>query len=246
MRTARPTGRPPKAMPSRRVYLTLDAPDHDLLEAYARQSNRPLANVAVQLLLDTLRSGLDEDGRIDRAVIDANLRTLRGEDVPVERGPRWTWPIGALLADRQWWDRWLPHLNELLGRKLREPTKPGGPSRAGYGERQSASEPRLVVDQRGFADLMEFLFPTLTTDQGDVSWRSIDYPKLMGPAAPIWEAVIRHVATALASLEQSSEPKADPRYRFILEDELTGAWLRTLTYLIGQDQPEATPTRRLV
>src|SRR5205807_1197908 len=85
--------------------------------------------------------------------------------------PRWEWPIDVLLADAEWWDRWLPRLHELLGRRLApEPPQPRRP----YGERGPTPEP--TVDERGYSDLLGFLFPAIEDPQGTLTWRSPDYP----------------------------------------------------------------------
>lgn len=73
--------------------------------------------------------------------------------------PRWEWLIDALLADRRRWDRWLPDLNELLGRKLSDRS-------AGYGKGNA------IVDRRGYGDLLEYLFPTVVVGRDAISWRS--------------------------------------------------------------------------
>src|ERR1700738_22955 len=75
--------------------------------------------VAGDLLRKVLYGAQDPNGRVDKGQVEAMLRALRSEaDQPAQDEPIWEWPIEAILADARWWDRWLPDLNELLGRKL--------------------------------------------------------------------------------------------------------------------------------
>jgi hypothetical protein len=153
------------------------------------------------------------------------------------RWARWRWPMEDLLADTAWWDRWLPDLYELLGRDLRgEPDEWGGPG-----------EP--IVDRRGYGDLLTYLFPPVD----DVTWRSADYPRMAslqarqgaqhGTSPPVraqvWEPVLRHVATALRALEETSAAGTDPQLRLEAEARITGSWVQVLRTLVGE-QP-ATP-----
>src|ERR1700730_18365281 len=133
-------GRPKNEVPSRRVHLTVDEATADALEAYARSVDRRTATAAVELL----EAGLARAAGVDAEELAAARRRVdelerevsrleRGQHVAgddgAEEGPRWEWPLEALLADRAWWDRWLPRLYELLGR-------PGWQeARGAYGDR---------------------------------------------------------------------------------------------------------------
>jgi hypothetical protein len=116
------------------------------------------------------------------------------------------------------------------------------------------------VDERGYSDLLGFLFPPITDPSGPLTWRSADYPAAAaiadagdsgaegGPRrslrAQVWEPVIRHVAEALCALESTGEPGADAYLRLRAEAEITGPWARTLRHLVGEEEPEL-PRRRL-
>jgi hypothetical protein len=65
--------------------------------------------------------------------------------------------MAELLADRAWWERWLPRLGELLGRDL-----PASTNGRGTG-----------LDERGYLDILGHLLPPI----GEVTWRSPDYPR---------------------------------------------------------------------
>jgi hypothetical protein len=236
------TGRPRRTEPARRFNLTLSKTEHDLLAAYAQELGQPPTRVAGDLLRKILYGAQDQDGRVDQGQVEAMLRALRGEsDQPAQYEPIWEWPIEAILADARWWDRWLPDLNELLGRKLAARKDP-----------QGRRDP--VLDRRGYADVMEFLFPAVATPTGTVTWRSPQYPHLVSNSANeaggdvyhLWESVIRHLATALEALQKVAEPKTEPTTRILVQDQITGPWLRTLKNLIGEGPPhDALPQNRL-
>jgi hypothetical protein len=245
------TGRPRRTTPARRFHLTLDEADASLLEAYAQEVGQQPMRVAGELVRRLLRGSTTNDGRIEKQQVDALLRAIRGEDreaAPNE--PRWQWPIQAILADRRWWDRWLPDLNELMGRQLAPKT-----AELDYDEQGRRRNPAPVLDRRGYGDLMEFLFPTLSSSRGGgISWRSPEYPlaaaaqngKQADPALPhLWESVIRHVVRALCALERSTQPLADPVMGILTQDHIAGPWLHTLRVLCGQDAPDALPQKRL-
>ena len=116
-----------------------------------------------------------------------------------------------------------------------------------------------MVDERGYSDLLGFLFPAIQDPQGTLTWRSPDYARAATIAdapgaegtrprtstrAQVWEPVIRHVAEALCALESTGEPGADAYLRLRAEAEITGPWARTLRHLVGEEQPEL-PRRRL-
>lgn len=54
----------------------------------------------------------------------------------------------------------------------------------------------------------------------------------------MWEPVVRHVAKALSALEIASAPGADPVLRIRTEDDVAGAWLRTLRRQTGTDRAD--------
>jgi hypothetical protein len=232
------TGRPRRIAPARRFNLTLDESDLALLIAYSQQAGHPPTRVAGDLLRAILRGAKGDNGQLDSAQVEATLRLLRGEsDQPTRIEPRWEWPIEAILADSRWWERWLPDLNELLGRKLQDPKDDRGQGRRAP-----------VRDRRGYADLMEFLFPACE----GVSWRSPKYPHLASARAEdgelyyVWESVIRHVATALEALEAVAQPGTSPAARILTQDQITGPWLRTLKNLVGEvARPADLPQKRL-
>jgi hypothetical protein len=240
-------GRPAKY--SRRYHLTLEAADANLLDAYARDQAKPPATIGTNLLVEALHratSGTDELAAERRIIADlqAANATLRrrlqsadgSTEVPAE--PRWRWAIEDILADRAWLETWLPRLYELLGRRY--PT---------YG--MGAEE---AFDNRGYADLMVFLFPPVRQNGRIVAeWHSPEYPRwaryvarsadhvteATAPPRPVvWEPVIRHVVVGLCALEQTAAPGADPVLCIRTEDELTSSWLRTLRRLTGDDAVE--------
>ncbi|MBO0728376.1 MAG: hypothetical protein J2P57_03900, partial [Acidimicrobiaceae bacterium] len=172
-------------------------------------------NQELQRQNDDLRRALDEPGK------------KPAREVHQEREPRWEWPVDELLADRQWWDRWLPRLYELLGR-------------VNPFEFEAQRPP---VDRRGYSDLLSRLFP----DAGSVTWRSPVYPSAVAgmaaegahpsAQAQVWEPVIRHVALALSALEETAQAGASPQLRLETVTRLTGSWVQALRRLAGQEMP---------
>lgn len=233
----RPPSRSRRAVRGKELKITLDQDEHPLLQAYALEIGRTPSTVAAMIVSQTLQAGRMPDGHVDRQTVDSVLRHIRGESDVRLNEPRWEWPIEALLADTRWWERWLPELNQLLGREL-------GQERGTYDKEGQPA----IVDRRGYSNLLEYLFPTMASPRGAVAWRSPEYP-LVAPAKDaneaspalrhIWEAVVRHVARALCSLEKAAQPEADPTAGILLQDHLTGPWLRTLWPLTGQAQPPA-------
>jgi hypothetical protein len=211
-----------------RLALTLHLNEYERVRAHARRAGRPVAAVAKRLLLGAV-DGQDPDtaaavhGRERDRIHELEAETARLQAQLAQRQaaadlearlPRWRWPLETLLADRTWWDEWLPLLGELIGRNLEY-------DRA-YGDRQ----PRPIVDDRGFADLMGYLFPDLKGERGQsVPWHSREYPRLARVAwshalagsplrqrphrAEVWEPVVRHVARALTALETTSQAPSD-------------------------------------
>ncbi len=242
-------GRSPNVSPSRRCYITLEASDAELLYAEAKERGKPVATVAAQLLVQQLRTGSGAENDLKR---NQQLATVGLGDVAT-RGrvnggapraghiavPRWEWAIEDILADSDWWAIWLPRLYELLGRQF-----------AGYALGQQEAR-----DERGYIDLLAFLFPAVEAEAGVLTtWNSRAYPHHArsreqsehrdsrtidmprgGPRWAVWEAAIRHVVVALAALEVCAVPGADPLLRIRTVDELGGPWLRTLRRLTGQE-----------
>lgn len=244
-------GRPPTY--SRRYHLTLETVEADLLDAYADQMAKPPATVAARLLTTELRrvtSGGDELAEATRQLEQmrtanaALRRRLNEAGIDGELDiPRWERPMSELLHDREWWTTWLPRLYQLLGR---QPNL--------YGRNRID-----VLDERGYPDLLCFLFRPVRDRGGRVlaEWHSPYYAdhatrelEATGagpgssdtgatPARPaVWEPVVRHVAVALCALEQTAGLGAEPLFRIRTEDEITGAWLRTLRWLTGSEIPD--------
>jgi hypothetical protein len=241
----RKLGRPQNEEPSQRMTLTLAPEDHDLVKAYAHQVGMKPATVVSRIVLDTLKAGMDENGGLDAGLVNENLRKLHGTDeANLVTDPRWRWPLDALLTDRRWWDRLLPHLHELLGRGSLIPSK----GRGRPGERESA-----VTDRRGYANLMEYLYPAKNHGDSVTTWRDPIYgaafltpdDQVFGPDAEVWEATIRHVAMALDALDETLQPGANALYRIQVQEHITGPWLRALSYITGKGKPEPLPESRL-
>lgn len=245
-------GRPPSY--SRRYHLTLDTAEADLLDAYAERQAKPTATVAARLLATELRRVTSGTGD-ELAEALRQLEQLRTSNAALRRRlneagldgtleiPRWERPLSELLGDREWWTTWLPRLHQLLGRQPHQ-----------YGRNRIDT-----LDDRGYPDLMTFLFPPVRDRGGRVvaEWHSPYYadhatreleasragPGTGDAGAPparpaVWEPVIRHVAAALCALEQTAGLGADPLFRIRTEDEITGAWLRTLRRLTGSEIPD--------
>jgi hypothetical protein len=256
--------------PPRRYKLTVPAPIADRLDAYALASHQPAARAAAGLMLAALdridtpegaellearRQVQELTGRVE--ALRRQLAERAGAGAVQQPEPRWEWPLAVLLADAEWWDRWLPRLYELLGRHL-APQAASSSRRPAYGERERTPAPEPMVDERGYADLLGFLFPAIRDPQGTLTWRSPSYAAAAAIAdaagaesgattstrAQVWEPVIRHVAEALGALESTGEPGADAYLRLRAEAEITGPWARTLRHLVGEEQPEL-PRRRL-
>jgi hypothetical protein len=180
------------------------------------------------------------------AQLDSLRESVRSsEPVPSPpSGTRWEWPVEDLLADRAWWDRWLPRLYELLGRDLSREIASGRPGFA-VGRREE------VVDARGYGDLLTYLFPPV----GKITWHSVEYPAaasgqatdgahegLQVPVRPdVWEPVLRHVALALCALEATAAANADPQLRMEAEARITGSWVHVLRTLVGEQPPTPLP-----
>jgi hypothetical protein len=242
---------------SHRLGLTLEPDEYERVRAYARHAGRPVATAAKRLLLSVI-DGHDPDAaavalsrerdrvrQLEEEV--TRLQAQTGQQQPAAdltaTVPRCRWPLERLLADRAWWDEWLPLLGELIGRHLEYDR--------GYSDRQA----RPVVDDRGFADLMGYLFPTLTAEGGaPVSWNSREYPRLArmtwndaGARSPsrqrpvraeVWEPVVRHVARALTALETTSQISSDAYTHLRAQAEIRGDWLRTLGAILGVGGPQ--------
>jgi len=249
--------RPRRATQTKRYHLTVRTEFADRLAAYASGLRQRPATVAASLLEDALElavSGLQEhepeseelaEARRHIEELNRRLSILRAQHTKCKpspnssstsvidgSSPRWEWPLPALLSDDEWWDRWLPRLHELLGRQLI----------------QYAPTPGQVLDRRGYADLMTFLFPPMLRGTATVTWRSPTYGELAGleeasegaagPArAQVWEPVIRHLTEALCALEATGKPGADPYLRIRAKLEIVNSWADILRNLLGETAP---------
>ena len=235
-----------------RFTMRLAPGEYARLQAHAMAAGRPVATVARGLLVRAM-DGHDPDEapvlhrereRIRR--LEAEVGGLQSELARRQAAadlaanlPRWRWPLEPLLADRAWWDEWLPRLGELIGRHLQYEPAYRGP------------ESRPVVDERGYADLLGYLFPDLVGERGArISWHWPQYPRLARRSrdradgssstrqrpvrAEVWEPVVRHVALALTALETTSRGPSDAYTHLRVEAEIRGDWLRTLGALLGE------------
>jgi hypothetical protein len=249
--------RPRKQAGSRRYFVTVTGEEAQRIDAYAASVERRPTTVAGELLLAGLAAAsgeADADLAAARRRIEELERQLEAvfrehRPPPAEEAgpkrPRWEWPIAQLVADATWWDRWLPSLYELLGRR-------GAEAVAAYGSMRRGA----VVDERGYTDLMSYLFPPVGAETGrPITWRSVDYPAAAAEAARrdgheavrpaarphVWEPVVRHVAKALCALEECGRTGADPQLRLETDERITGSWVRTLRNLVGEAPIEPLP-----
>lgn len=243
---------PRKPVPSRRYHVTFDPADADVLEEQARRVGRAPSTLIAILAregIERIRIGAsDEAAELRRQLGQAEgerdrlrarlhqlqeqlLRRPRAGGQAGEEGdeepelPRYARPIEQLLADGEWWDKLLPLLYELLGRSSLDSSL-GGP----------------VIDQRGYNDLLTYLFPAVEGDSGGITWRSPAYPEHQPDAwtAAMWEPVLRHVARALCALESTLQRGADPFTTIRIMDEISGGpWLATLRHITGEERPPA-------
>src|SRR5262245_56195414 len=121
--------RPRNEIPALRYHLTLERPIAARLAAHAKATGQSLARAAAVLITDALTPAeRDEtearrDARRQSEELTGRVQALRRQparhtdrDTVQVVASRWEWPMDALLADAEWWDRWLPRLNELMGR----------------------------------------------------------------------------------------------------------------------------------
>jgi len=190
------------------------------------------AEEARALASPVYRRLLAENEQLAAALTEASRQLAqqrRRTPAEVRETPRWAWPLDCLLADAEWWERWLPKLNQLMGSD--------GP---GLGR---------APTRDGYVDLMELVFPAI----GVVTWRSLEYRAAAdaidstdqdsrvcaGPGTSrAWEPVIRHVVRALAALESAEQPEADPYHAMRVQTELQGPWIGTLRNLLGRSPAE--------
>jgi hypothetical protein len=256
--------RPRRTTPTRRYHLTVSTGFAGRLDAYASGLRQRPATVAASLLEDALERTVsgqlehqpesEELAEARRHIQELNhrLSILRAQHAKCKptpdststsaiegSSPRWEWPLAAVLSDDEWWDRWLPRLYELLGRQLI----------------QYAPTPGQVLDRRGYADLMTFLFPPMSRGTAIVTWRSPTYGELAGleqateaaagpVRAQVWEPVIRHLTEALCALEATGKPSADPYLRIRAKAEIVNSWADILRNLLGETAP-ALPRDKL-
>lgn len=165
---------------------------------------------------------------------------------------RWELPMGQLLEDQEWWDRWLPRLAQTLGRKF--PT-------AAYGDAMDPQRRRMPpTEGRGYVDLLEHLFPPIRVEEEGaeqlVTWRSVEYParayqqaidengEVTNVAGWVWEPVVRHVAEALAALEGTGDAMhGDPWSRMQLREWIQTRWLESLQVILGTRGVEDLPAQ---
>jgi hypothetical protein len=155
-------------------------------------------------------------------------RLNRSTPADLRKTPRWAWPLDCLLADKGWWQAWLPSLYQLLGSEA--------PGRGGASE------------DTGYVDLLSYLFPPI----GATTWCSPEYGTLARSTAPAqgsglpsgpgrarsWEPVVRHAALALAALEATEDPDADAYHAMRVQAEITGPWVSFLRHLLGRSPAE--------
>ncbi len=238
-------------VPTNRFNVSLPRPVAERVKALAEDQGRSSPAVIAALVMSMLCDVEDETWEEARVVaspqyqrlarrnevLDAALTEARRQlaeqrttTLPADLAetPRWAWPLDCLLADEQWWQRWLPRLHELLGSEA-----------AGRGD---------ALDDRGYVDLLAYLFPPI----GEVTWRSLGYQAAAqaqarvparglvgGPGRAIaWEPVIRHAALALAALEATEVSGADPFHAIRVHAEVSGSWLSTLRHLLGKSPAE--------
>jgi hypothetical protein len=245
--------RRPNEVPSDRFNVTLPRPVSQRLRALA-EDNRQSGPATIAALVTSAVTQSEDDQVAEEARVRASppyrelarqseelrdalaetrrelaaLRRTRPADL--QRMPRWAWPLDLLLDDADWWKSWLPRLYELLGSEVGN----------------FAGRHREGMDDRGYVDLVSFLFPP----RGGVTWRSPDYGALAsdqsapalhigGPTtAGAWDAVVRHVALALAALEAIEQQDADPFHAMRVRSEITGTWVGVLRHLLGESSPE--------
>ena len=124
---------PRRAAPARRYHLTLDRSLADRLGAYAEATRRPVSTVAAALIANALARVRSEE--LTALGLHRQTTEPASRDQVEQLPPRWEWPTGELLADAHWWDRWLPRINELSGRRL------------------ALAPLAHAVDSRGYSDL---------------------------------------------------------------------------------------------
>lgn len=234
-------GRPKSATPSQRynVGLALPAAQWVKERAYDQRTSQPaiIAHAVEEIRLRDATGREAEDARVRasplfeevvreneelrRRVKELRRRLAERDDQATSGSdaPRWAWPMELLLGDVEWWERWLPRLYELLGREI--------------GTYAGASNG--AVDDRGYVDLLTFLFPAVDGR----SWRDPDYGRALDSVrAHVWEPVIRHVALALAALEASEQPGTEPYVAMRSRAEIIGPWAGILRHLLGESSPE--------
>lgn len=166
---------------------------------------------------------------------------------------RWEMPMGPLLEDGEWWDRWLPRLAQTLGRRY--PPEAYGDARDPGRQRQPPTE------GRGYIDLLAHLFPPIRVDvegeEREITWRMVEYPayayreavdpetgEIKNVSAYVWEPVVRLVAEACAALEGSGDAAhGDPWARMQLREWVQTRWLESLQIVLGTQNVERLPAR---
>jgi hypothetical protein len=243
--------RPKNEVPTDRFNVSLPRPVAERVRALAERQRRSgpaaIASLVTYAVLGDAGDETAEEERVQASPLYQRLTAERDElsaalmetrrqlaeqrratPADLQQTPRWAWPLDCLLADDDWWGSWLPKLYELLGSEA-----PG---------RSAAHADHCYLD------LMAYLFPPI----GSVTWRSLKYRAAVqtdtssspvrltaGPGRALaWEPVIRHVARALAALETTEAPDADPYHAMRVQAEISGPWVGVLRHLLGKSPAE--------
>src|SRR5262249_43421731 len=120
-----------------------------------------------------------------------------------------------------------------------------------YDDTYTTNGSNPVVDNRGFADVMTYLFPDLDDGTGRMlKWRCQEYPdrartlwfqatsrpdsQARPTKAEVWEPTIRHFARALTALEMTSNAESEAYVHLRVVGEVQTAWLQALGMIIGE------------
>jgi hypothetical protein len=237
---------PRRRADTKRFYITVSADVAIGVEELAQRWGRPPTTVAGRLLSEAVDRALhppaDEVAQLraelqaaasERDRLRRQVHDQRETSAPLMAGPRYEWPVADLMADAEWWDRWLPRLDELMGRRIQHD--------------------QVTRDARGYLELGAHLLRPIELEQGSsISWRSTEYPaeawrrweatheRRWAELATVWEPVVRHLAEALCLLEATAE-QGDAYLRLRAKDELTGPWLHVLQGITGEADPSEVP-----
>jgi hypothetical protein len=201
---------------SKRLSVTLDDTEAGWLEGQATITGLPIARLAAGLLAAAIRGG----GTNGEAAEGGKLKA-----------PREAWPMATILADREWFARWLPEFRQLMGR---------------------STSKALAVDDAGYLDWMATLFPEVASSAGGRrDWLCPDYGhwarieadraqeqnRGMVPIRPVrsqvWAPAVRSIVLALCALERAAEPARDPYTAMRIRTEIRTTWKAEFIELIG-------------